>query len=432
MSRAQEAMRRQLWVAVSVVLLLGGTAIAWSILARLELAVVTLGTIVVESSIKKVQHPTGGIIGTINVREGQRVKQGDLLVRLNDTVTHASLNIIVNELTAARARLARLKAERDGDTELVFPALLLQREEREPEVRAVLEGERRLLSSRTTTRNGQKDQLRERVDQLAQEVAGLIEQRKATETRLRVASGELSGLKILGKDGLVPKPRLTALEREIASFEGELGELGARISSTRGKISETELQILQLDKESAADVAKDMRETETKIGELEERRIAAEDALTRVEVRAPISGIVHQLAVHTIGGVVNQSEPLMLIVPEADRLIVEIRINPQDIDRVHIDQPARIRFPAFERLTTPEVGGKLIRVAADLSKDPQTGLTYYLAGIEISSDELTKFSSMKLVPGMPAEVFIKTGERTFASYLVKPLQDQMERAVREQ
>lgn len=431
MSSAQQAMRRQLRTAFAVIMVLGGTTTVWSVLAPLDSAVVTPGTIVVEGSIKKVQHPTGGIIGAINVREGQRVEEGDLLVRLNDTVTHANLSIVVNELTAARARLVRLHAERDGALELVFPNDLLQRAEREAEVVAVLDGERRLFMSRMTTRSGQKDQLRERVGQLQQEITGLVEQETATARQLGVAQNEFKDLRDMVTAGLVPRPRITALEREIARHEGERGEIVGRIWSTRGKISETELQILQFDKDGATDVANDLRETETKIGELQARKITAEDQLSRVEIRAPNSGMVHQLAVHTIGGVVTQSEPLMLIVPEADRLIVEVRINPQDIDQVHVDQPARIRFPAFERRTTPEVEGKLFRVAADLTKEPQTGLSYYSAGIVIGNEELTKLQSMKLVPGMPAEVFIKTGGRTLASYLLKPLMDQMERAVRE-
>lgn len=432
MSSAQNAMGRQLRAAFTTIFLLGGTTTVWSVLAPLDSAVVTPGTIVVEGNIKKVQHPTGGIIGAINVREGQRIEEGDLLVRLNDTLTRANLSIVVNELTATRARLARLRAERDDALEPSFPTDLVQQAEREPDTRSVLEGEHRLFMSRMTTKNGQKDQLRKRVDQLQQEVAGFIDQRHASTTKLKVAKEELGSLDGLEKKGLVPKPRLTALEREIAGHEGQMGEFEARISSMRGKISETELQILQLDKESAMDVARELREAETKIGELEERKIAAVDQLSRIEIRAPISGMVHQLGVHTVGGVINQGELLMLIVPEADRLIVEVHINPNDIDQVQVGLPARIRFPAFERRATPEVEGKIFRVAGDLTRESQSGLSYYSAGIVIGNQELAKLQSFKLVPGMPAEVFIKTGTRTLVSYLLKPLTDQMERAAREQ
>jgi HlyD family secretion protein len=269
------------------------------------------------------------------------------------------------------------------------------------------------------------------VGQLRQEIAGLVEQRKSTEIQLKVARAEIADLRGLQAKGLVQKPRITALEREIARNDGAIGEAVARISQAQGRISETELQILQLDKESASEVAKDLRETETRIGEFLERRAAAEDQLKRVDIRAPISGMVHQLNVHTIGGVINATEPIMLIVPEAERLIFEIHINPQDIDQVRLGQATRIRLPAFNQRTTPELSGELFRVAADLTREPQAGLAYYTGAVSVSDQELARLNGLKLVPGMPVETYIKTGERTLANYLLKPLADQMQRGLRE-
>lgn len=425
------AIARHLKLGLAAILLLGGTATAWSLAVKLDSAVVTQGTVVVESNVKKVQHPTGGVVGAVNVREGQRVTEGDIVVRLDETATRSALGIVINDLTATRARVARLTAERLGATRITFPPDIITRALTDLEAKGVIEGEMQLFASRITTRNGQKAQLTERIGQLREEIKGLADQQKSLEIQLRVARDELNGLRGLKAKGLTTIPRISALDREIARNDGALGDTVSRMSSSRGKIAETELQILQLDKDQASEVAKDLREAETKIGELQERRITSEDQLRRIDIRAPISGVVHQLAVHTVGGVINQTEPIMLIVPESDRLIVEVRIQPQDIDQVHIGQPARVRFTAFNQRTTPELMGTLFRIAGDITKEQQTGQSYFTGGISIDESELRKLKELKLVPGMPADAFVKTGERTMASYLVKPLADQMQRSLRE-
>jgi HlyD family secretion protein len=431
MANATDSIRYHLMGAAAWIGLLGGTATAWSLVAPLGGAVVAPGSVVVESNVKKVQHPTGGVVGQLNVKEGQHVNEGDVVVRLDETVTRANLGIVVNELTTLRMRQTRLIAERDSKPMLIVPADLSVRAMHEADVRDTIASEKQLLASRTATRNGQKAQLMERVGQLRQEIKGTEKQRIATIIKQKVATEELAGLRGLQKIGLVTKPRVTALEREVASNDGTLGEIDARVSQAQGKVSETELQILQLDKDQASEVAKDLRETETKIGEMTERRVSAEDQLKRVDIRAPISGTVHQLAVHTVGGVINQTEPLMLIVPAADRLVVEIRINLQDIDQVQNGQKTRVRFPAFNQATTPEIDGTLIRLAGDNTKEPQTGLAYYTAAVQFSAEELAKLRGLRLVPGMPADAFVKTGERTMANYLLKPLSDQWHRSMRE-
>ncbi|HJQ59651.1 MAG TPA: HlyD family type I secretion periplasmic adaptor subunit [Vineibacter sp.] len=431
MRNAQTTMRLHLRFAFFWTALLGGTAVAWSMMAPLDGAVVSQGTLTVESNVKKVQHPTGGVVGQIHVREGQRVREGEVLVRLDETAARANLGVTLNELTAMRLRQARLIADRDGNAELEVPADIATRAAGEPELRQVIAGERQLHRSRMTTRQGQKAQLAERIGQQRQEIAALAEQRRSTEIQLKIAKAEFADLRDLQLKGLVQKQRVTALEREIARNDGVIGELAARVSQTQGRIAETELQILQLEKDAATEVAKELREVETKIGELNERRISAEDQLRRVDMRAPIDGIVHHLNVHTIGGVINPTEPLMLIVPQTDRLLVEVRINPQDIDQVHVGQAARVRFAAFNQRTTPELQGEVLRVAADLTREPQTGVGYYVGAVAIGEAELARLKGLRLIAGMPAEAYIKTGERTFASYLLKPLGDQIERGLRE-
>ncbi len=432
MIRTVSGIRRNLLAALLVVIFLGGTAAAWSVYVPLEGAVVAPGLIVVESNLRKVQHPTGGVVGLLNVREGQRVEAGEVVVRLDDTTTRANLGIVLNELTALRARLARLQAERDGRGALAFPNDLKERAEVVPDVALVLDGERTLFAARAGTKTGQKQQLGERVKQLKEEITGLNEQMDALSKQLVVVRDEFKDLSDLHDRGLAQRPRITALQREILGKEGAVGEIKAKIAQSLGKIAETGLQILQLDRDLANEVAREIREVETKLAELAERRMAAEDQLKRIDIRAPISGIVHQLTVHTVGGVISATEPIMLVVPTADRLIVEARINPTDIDQLHLGQETRIRFSAFNQRTTPELWGTVFRIAGDLIREQQTGLSYYAVAIRVEPAALAKLKGLKLVPGMPAEVYIKTGERTLASYLLKPLVDQIQRAMREE
>jgi HlyD family secretion protein len=431
MRTAAQAMRRQVRLGLLVVLLLGGVGGAWSVLAHVESAAVAPGLVVVETSVKKVSHPTGGVVGALAVREGQRVEAGDLVLRLDETVLKANLGVVLNELNSLRARQARLRAERDGANAVDVPDAFARLAAAQKEVGATLQSELRLFANRSVTRAGQRSQLRERVGQLRDEITGLEEQKRSAEKQVRIAQGEMAELRGLLDKGLLQKPRITALERELARTEGTVGELVARISQANGKISETELQILQLDKDFASEVGKELRDVDTRIGELEERRVAAEDQLARVEIRAPLSGVIHQLNVHTVGGVVAPNEPVTLIVPRDDRLIVEAKVSPRDIDQLSVGQPVRLRFAAFNQRTTPEINGVLSRIAGDLTREQQTGLAYFVAGVSIPPEELARLEGLKLLPGMPAEVYVRTGERTPISFLVKPFIDNMNRAFRE-
>ncbi len=431
MRSAKNEMRHQMWLALAVVALFGGTTTAWSFMAPLGSAIVSSGIVVAEGNLRKVQHQTGGVVGALYVTEGQHVTEGDLLVRLNDTDTKASLNIVINDLTSARAREARLLAERAGRDEIGFPADLLKQAEHDDAIDEVLSSERKFLVSRHSSQDGQRQQMDERIGQLNEQIDGLQQQLDAAKAGREVAAKERQSLQGLAAAHLVTRPRMTQLDREVVQAEGVIGSTIAKIAELKGKIKETVLQKSQLEKESLSDVSKDLRETETKIGEMEQRLTSAQEQLKRIEIRAPISGKVHQLAVHTVGGVVSPTEPMMLIVPESDRLIVEIKIAPQDIDQVHFGQDVRVRFTAFNKRTTPELTGTVSRIAGDLSREPQTGAAFYLAGVSISDDEMKRLDGLKLLPGMPAEAFIVTGERTFASYILKPITDQMQRAVRE-
>jgi HlyD family secretion protein len=235
----------------------------------------------------------------------------------------------------------------------------------------------------------------------------------------------------LYKQNLVQLTRLTQLEREATRVDGELAQLIAAVAQTKGKIAENELKIIQIDQDLSSEVAKEMREIDGKIGEFVERKIAAEDQLQRVDIRAPQDGTVFQLTVHTVGGVISPGEAIMLIVPDADSLTVEAKVDPKDIEQVQLKQKAVLRFPAFNAATTPEMNGEVSRISADISSDPRTGQSYYIIRISIPPDQLSRLGDAKLVPGMPVECFIQTGERTVISYLLKPLRDQLMRTFRE-
>jgi HlyD family secretion protein len=414
-------------VAAAVVVLIAGVGILG---AKTELAgaVVAAGSLVVESNVKKVAHPTGGVVGELLVHNGSKVKEGETLIRLDATVAGANLAAIKKNLWELAARQARLQAERDGDDAVTFPDDLKALAS-EPAVARIMAGETKLFASRRAALQGQKAQLNERIGQLNDEITGLAEQTEAKAEEIKLVEQELEGVRQLWDQKLVPLARITALERDGARLKGERGQLVASTAQTKGKISELKLQILQIDQNLRSDVGKELADIRAKTSDLSERRVAAEDTLDKLDIRSPQAGIVQELAVHARGGYVAPGDAIMLIVPEADRLVVEVRIAPQDIDQVQVDQAATLRFPNFDARTTPELDGTVIRIAPDVSTDPKSGLPYYLARIRMNAED--RADGLKFVPGMPVDVFIRTRERTLISYLVKPIADQAARAFRE-
>jgi HlyD family secretion protein len=457
---AYQAIQRYLILGAAIVLFVTFGIGGWAATTEISGAVVGQGVLVVESSVKKVQHPTGGTVGELRVREGDHVNAGEILVHLDETQARAAAQIVNKNLDDLRARQARLEAERDGATEITFPAELTQRVQvaksgslesaafepsmmklrstivdtaDSPDVDAAraMAAERRLFELRREAREGQKAQLRERIAQLRDEIKGYTGQAESKKAEIELINKELQGVRELYQKNLVPMTRLTALERDAARLEGERSNLLGVTAQAKGKITETELQIIQVDQDLRTDVGKDLAETRSKISELVERKVATEDQLKHIDIRAPQSGIVHELSVHTVGGVIGQGETIMLIVPDADTLSAEIRISPLDIDQVHLGQTASLRFSSFNQRTTPEIEGEVTLVSADLTQDQRSGASYYLVRVTPVASELPRLGGVKLVPGMPVEVFIKTGERTVLSYLVKPLRDQASRAFKE-
>lgn len=393
-------------------------------------AIISNGSLVVESSVKKVQHPSGGVVKNLLVQEGARVNSGDLLIRLDETVAQANLSAVTKSLWELEARRARLQSERDGLSELVFPAELTSLPDDSP-AQAIMSGERRFFQIRHDASEGQKHQLREQVDQLKQQITGLEDQLTAKQQETELLTKELTGVEQLWDQRLVSITRLVTLQRDSARLLGEKGQLTASIAQAKGKISETELKILQIDQDFRSDVAKELADVRAKYADTFEKKVTARDQAEKLELRAPQSGVVHDLDVHTVGGVIAAGETVMTIVPDNDSLIVETRVPPQEIDQVKLGQNAVLRFTNFNQRTTPEVDGEVSRIGADVSREDKTGPTYFVVRISIGPEQIKKFGGVKLMPGMPVEVFIRTGERTLLSYLMKPMADQMHRAFRE-
>jgi HlyD family secretion protein len=407
-----------------VALALGG---GWMALVPLAAAVVVPGNLVVQSNVKTIQHPTGGVVAEVPVRNGSRVNTGDLLVRLDATQAQASLQMVSKQLDESRGRIARLIAERDGLPQLEIPAQMAGRLG-ESAIKNLLASEETQFKARANARYSQKDLLQSRVAQLGEEIAGLDSQVESKGKQLELIAGELTGVQDLYDKRLVPLTRLTTLQRETARIEGERGQLISAIAETKAKVGEAQLQIVKLDQDFRTDVVKELGETQGKAAELEQRGVAARDIIDRIELRAPTSGIIHQLAAHTIGGVIRAGDAIMEVVPDSDDLQIEARLQPNDIDQVQVGQKALIRFSAFNQRVTPQLVGLVSYVSADVSHDQQSNAAYFTVRMTLPDEERRRLAGLQLVSGMPAEVFMQTGSRTMMSYLLKPLTDQFNRA----
>ncbi|QFU18202.1 HlyD family type I secretion periplasmic adaptor subunit [Microvirga thermotolerans] len=426
----EKALRQATIAGSAMIALFAGTIGLWAATSTLSGAVVAGGQFVVDTSVKKVQHATGGIVGELKVKEGDRVAAGDLLIRLDETVTRANLQLVVKQLDEFIARRARLEAERDGASAVKDPEEFAGRLD-EPGVKTIMASERTLFEARRSAREAQKDQLRKRIAQSQDEITGFRAQQEAKAREAELIKDELKGVRELYQKNLVQLPRLNALERDAASIEGQRGQLIAAIAQAEGRIAETSLQIIQVDEEMRAEALKELREIQGRIAEYTERRVAAEDQLKRTDIRAPSAGFVHQLNVHTIGGVISPAEPVMLIVPTNDKLELEAKVMPNEIDQVKIGQKATVRVHASNQRTVPELHGTVSRVSADVSRDQQTGMTYYTIRVDLPPEEIRRLENLKLIAGMQAEVFVEVNQRTPFEYFFKPMEEQIARAFRE-
>jgi membrane fusion protein, type I secretion system len=420
----------QLKAAARVLIISASIAGGWAMLVPLSGAVVLPGTLVVESSVKKIQHPTGGVVAAIPVEDGMHVNAGTLLLRLDDTQLKANQKLIADQLDQVRVRIARLVAERDGTTVIHFPEQIADGSQ-QADIAHLVSSETALFDARAKARQGQKDLYASNIRQLQKQIEGLNAEIQSKTSQLALIASELSGVQELYGKGLVPLTRLTTLQRDSAQLEGERAQLAATVAETNAKIGQARLQITQIDQDFRSEVMKDLRESQDKEAELTEKNVAAKDQLDRIEIRAPTSGIVHQLAVHTIGGVIRPGDVIMEIVPDTDDLEIEGHLPPNEIDQVERRQRAYLRFSTLDRPTMPEVRGTVTYVSADLSHDERTNAGFYTVKIDLPEGERHRLDGMTLISGMPVEIFLQTGSRTMLSYLFKPISDQLHRMFNE-
>jgi HlyD family secretion protein len=418
-----------------IILFFGGLA-AWSAALPLSAGAIAAGQLVVEGQRRVVQNLEGGIIRAFLVREGDTVQEGQPLVRLDDVQTTAVAEQVRAQADALTAEAARLRAERDNASSIQFPSSLLERRNA-PRVDDAIRGQMRIFDGRRRARDGEFAIINRGIDQTKAEIAGYQAQIASYDEQLRLVREEAATVGDLVERGLGQKPRLLALQREGAGLQGARDALLGQIARANQVIAEAELRASQLRKEHEADVVTALREVETRLSAIEERLSAAEDIDSRRELRAPVAGVVTNMRFFTAGGIVRPGEPVLDIVPAGERLVVEARIAPQDIDTVAIGLPAEVHLTAFRQRMVPLLLGKVIYVSADIEIDVEArtrGLQggFYRARIELPDDQLSLISDLPpLAPGMPAEVIVNAGERTLMEYLLQPLRESMRRAFRE-
>ena len=415
---------------LSIVVMFGGL-VGWAVFSSISGAVIASGVVAVETKVKTVQHLDGGIVREILVENGDEVKSGDLLIRLDDTNIKANLAIINSHLNELKASMARLEAERDHLSKINFPAELTKNADK-PDIARIIAGQKSLFEARNKSMNGQVRLLRQKIIQMKDQIKGLEAQQASKKQQGILIRQEIESIRPLYKKGHITRKRMLELERTAVQLDGEYGMHIGDIAQVRGAIGQTELEILQLDKTFQEKIQTELREAQAKLIELEERKFALDEKLRRIDIRAPRAGYVHNLAVHTIGGVVSPAAAILQIIPEEDRLIIEARVKPTDIDQVSIGQKAIVHFSAFSSRTTPTLNGKVIKVSADSIVDKASGISYFTVILEVPDSETAKLGKNKLLPGMPAEAFIRTRNRSAISYLLKPLLENLNRAFREE
>ncbi|MET4449164.1 HlyD family type I secretion membrane fusion protein [Bradyrhizobium sp. GM2.2] len=408
------------------IVLIGGCG-GWAVHAELTGAVIAQGKVTVRKQVKLIQHRDGGIVGEILVANGDAVKAGDVLVRLDETQTKAELGVLKGQRAELEGRRARHVAERDGATAIRFDS----RFEHDPFTAEIARGEIRLFNENLAVREARRDQLSLQIAQFEEQVRGLSAQQEANASERKMVREDLERLTPLYNKGFIEIGKIRTMERDLVKIDGLKGEIDANIARVKGQISESRIKIIEFDQQARTDGQRDLREVDGKLAELQERIVASLDRLSRMVIRSPISGTVNELAVNSVNGVISPKETLMSIVPESADLVVEAKLSPTDIDQAATGQPARLRFSSFNQRTTPEVAGTVETIGAAASLDQASGQTYYLSTIAIAGGQ-RQVAGKPIVPGMPVEVFLTTGDRTALSYLIKPFTDQMMKSFREE
>ena len=403
----------------------------WSTFAPLESAAIAVGVVEAESSRKTVQHLEGGIIREILVADGDAVRAGQTLVRLDGTRAEVEVQSLRGQLWDAEAREARLRSEQHGDERVLFPTELQKAATGDPSAAAVMMSQQSIFETRRQVHQSQLAVIREKKLQIEKEIEGLKVQETAAGKRADIVRQEVATVEFLVNKGLERRPRLLNLEREMADIDGRRGETAAQISRAEQVINESETTLLKVENDRQNEIAQSLREAQNQIFQLRERTQAADDQLSRTEVKAPEDGVVTDLRIHTPGGVIGAGAPLMDLVPRQDRLIVTARVRPEDIDVVHLGLSADVHLLPYNQRRVPRLRGEVIHVSADRLVDKRTEQPYYAAKIRVENQRLAELHGIRIIPGMPAQVFIKTGRSTVALYALRPLLDSFTNAFRE-
>lgn len=424
--------RKPIIIGMWATLLLFGSFIIWGSTAKIYSTAIANGKIVVDSNKKIIQHLEGGIIEEIYIKGGDKVNAGDKLIRLSETSAKANQELLNKQLFALKATKIRLMSERDSKTDVNFSNLPKEYQD-DQEFIKILGGELELFNIRKKSLNERIDILTQKKEQLKNEINGLKSQENAVDQRISMLSEESESLDQLYKDRIISKNRYLELKKQTAELEGNKGQYTANIAKVSQAISETELEITNIKTEKLNEILKELQEVQTKIADLEERTSASSDILTRTLITAPVSGIINNLKYHTKGGVISPGAEILEIIPQDEELIVEVRVNPQDIDVVTVGLNSKVRLSAYKSKAVPMLAGQVINVSADSFEDQQSGLSFFVARIKINDEEISKLTGdVRLYPGMPVESYIVTGSRTFLQYLFDPITISMRRAFREE
>ena len=429
--------RRLALIALALVGLVFGGALLFAHSQKITGAVLATGSVVTESEARLIQHREGGIVRHIHVKNGSRVKRGDRLVELDTNIVQASLASVLKQLEELYASQARLLAERDGlktirrHSAAAQTASRAEQGDAAAQIDRIYAGQQRLMNARLKSLRGTEQKLDRQIGHIRLQIEGVDRQFEAKQAEIALLERQIASEAAMVSENYLAKNRLMESRRLRARLAGELGELMSLRASSEERISQREIQKLRLMEDYWAGVLRELQQVRSEISQLEQQRIQARDILTRTLILAPGDGVVHNLNVHTRGGVVRPAEVIMEIIPVSDSLVIDARLLPVDIDRVAPEQAARVRFSSFDQKDTPELEARVVSVSADLLEDSLTGMPYYNARLRLSRDELQRLKSKTLLPGMPVDVMIQTGRRSILSYFVKPVTDQMAFALRE-
>ena len=414
-----------------IILVLFGGFGSWAAFAPLDSGVVAPGAVIVDGRRRVVQHPEGGVIEELKITEGDSVTRDQVLLRLDQTRAGATYDILQGAYDVSLAEESRLIAERDGLPDIAFPTDLLERAE-QPEVLEILEGQRKLFATRQGSLIGQSGILAQQVEQSQKEIEGLRAERESKTKQMALLKNELEGLRELLAEGLTQKTRVLALERELEQLSGEGGSIDAGIARIGSTISEKELEMLQLQKDQQEKIATELRDTRARLLDNKERLGDARHVLDQIEVRAPIDGVVVNLQANTEGGVIGPGDVIMELVPTEEKLVVDARVAPSDIDLVHLGQRTNVLFTAFDVASTPTLTGEVTHVSADRLVDDLSGQPFYQATVAVPEEEIARLGEgQDLYAGMPADVIIVAGESTMLGYLMRPIKLSFQRAWQE-